>query len=129
MSGPKPACAGKTDLFFSDNRHDRRLAASICQSCPLLEDCRERVMSSPHVEKGVWAGMTEDGRKRARARLGLGQRYRTAVCGTDAGYSRHVKRREPTCEACRAAHAQAQAMRDRKRAKRRVAHAVAMVAA
>lgn len=30
-----------------------------------------------------------------------------AVCGTDSGYSRHIRRREPTDQACRDAHAAA----------------------
>ena len=109
MSDPKPACAGKTDLFFSENKRDRNLAASICQGCPLLEDCRDRVLHAPARERfGVWAGMTEDKLRRARSALGVGKRIggpgTVAACGTDSGYSRHMKRREPSCAACREAH-------------------------
>lgn len=31
-------------------------------------------------------------------------RNRIAPCGTDAGYQRHLRRKEPTCPPCRAAH-------------------------
>ena len=37
-----------------------------------------------------------------------------AICGTDAGYYRHRRKyREPACEACKAAHRQAERDRDR----------------
>ena len=116
MTDVRPACAGKTDLFFSDNRHDRVKAQSICMGCPLLEECRERVLHAPARERfGVWAGMTEDKLRRARMAAGVNRRYGpgvVAACGTDSGYSRHVKRGEPTCAACREAHRQAESARN-----------------
>ena len=67
MSELVPACAGLTELFYSDRRDDRRKAALVCSRCPLLDACRERVLTCANLEYGVWAGMTEGERDRARA--------------------------------------------------------------
>ena len=104
MNGP--ACAGKTGLFFSENRHDRRLACSICQGCPVLETCLEKALNYPERLYGVWGGLTEDQRRRARTSMRLGRRTRpsAAMCGTDSGYRHHLRHCEPACGACLEAH-------------------------
>lgn len=38
-----------------------------------------------------------------------------AKCGTDSGYTRHVKRGEPACPACRQAHTDAKREYERRR--------------
>lgn len=49
------------------------------------------------------------------------RRNRTARCGTDAGYYRHLDNDEPTCDACKAAHAKAESDRNRRRKLRAIA--------
>ena len=42
----------------------------------------------------------------------LGRKVRgLATCGTDGGYKRHMRRHEPTCPACKAAHAAVESAR------------------
>ena len=107
MDDVKPKCADKTDLFFSELGHERQAAIRICQTCPLLEACRERVLASPHRERGVWGGMSEGERAKVRR-----MRRRVAACGTESGYYRHVKvLKEVACPACRAAHNAAETAR------------------
>lgn len=62
----------------------------ICATCPQLEPCRESIT-------GIRGGL------HPHQRL-VALRPKTANCGTNAGYHRHVKLREPTCEDCRRAH-------------------------
>ena len=130
MDELKPACDGKTDLFFSELRHDRLEAMRICATCPLLERCRARVLASPNRERGIWGGLSEG--QRARLRSGRSApvvvpvepvevrwlaRARVAACGTDSGYYHHLRQLgEPACHACLYAHACSAAAR---RARRR----------
>lgn len=93
-------------LFFSDDQADQALARSVCQNCPVLAECRDYVLNCPQREYGIWAGMSEDQRNRARRRP-----RSTAKCGTEGGYYHHRLLGQATCEACRSAHAQAE--RDR----------------
>lgn len=111
-------CRGMdTSIFFYGPLGSRRLAArarAICQACPVRIDCLEEALASEEtgLRFGFLGGMTPDERD-AEAR----RRYRTpgrparAECGTNAGYYRHHRRHEPTCQPCRDAHAAAEAAR------------------
>lgn len=43
-----------------------------------------------------------------------------ARCGTDSGYLRHKRHKEPPCPACKTAHADAQRSRDRAKRSKKV---------
>ena len=66
------ACKGKTNLFFV-NRGDTtsmKLAKAICQTCPVIDDCRDHVTYNPE-RFGIWAGMTEKDRRAYRLENGI----------------------------------------------------------
>jgi hypothetical protein len=78
-------------LFHSDNPRERRQAASKCQGCPLLLDCRTYAFETRQ-EWGVWGGLDF-----------------TAVetyCGTDRGYLIHRRNGEIPCGPCLEVHAE-----------------------
>jgi hypothetical protein len=62
---PEPAraaCAGMSWLFESTNVIDHRAARQICQTCPILSACHEKLareftMHPPGSPMGTWAGM------------------------------------------------------------------------
>lgn len=63
----KAACKGSSHLFYSDfsERPARRLkrekaAKSICQACPVIQECRRYAHANP--EYGIWGGETEEER-------------------------------------------------------------------
>ncbi|SDR87801.1 WhiB family transcriptional regulator [Paraoerskovia marina] len=56
-----------TAIWTSDDADEQLEAASRCESCPVLAECRAYGLA--HVrEKGVWGGMTASQRKRANRR-------------------------------------------------------------
>lgn len=72
------ACKDETDLFFSNDAHDVRMALAICRGCPVIAECREYV---PEVDRGGYygtlAGMTwqkRRGMERASHRRSLAER-------------------------------------------------------
>ncbi|MGW7262143.1 WhiB family transcriptional regulator [Streptomyces sp. NPDC054842] len=119
------------DLWFS--RATRPAAMAICSTCPVLEACRDAVLRRekglPRCRRnGVIAGLTGPQRYALDGRAGQPEtrqpepsapvsagpsatpdRSRPAAtkpppCGTRAAYQRHLRRREPVDEACRAAN-------------------------
>jgi hypothetical protein len=87
-------------LFHSDYDRDRRHAARLCRSCPLLLPCRSYAVETGQVW-GVWGGHDF-----------------TAVethCGTERGHQIHARNRERPCEPCQQAHAALLAGRRRAR--------------
>ncbi|MFF4909073.1 WhiB family transcriptional regulator [Streptomyces sp. NPDC001260] len=110
------------DLWFS--RRTAATAIAICRTCPVLPACRTAMQRRedglpPNHRQGIVAGLTPSQRYRlertARRRpvpvLPPDPVPRTrkthvpAPCGTRAAYQRHLRRREPVDEACRAANA------------------------
>jgi WhiB family transcriptional regulator, redox-sensing transcriptional regulator len=74
VSGERPhwqaraACRGRGELFFAVGRDPETAAAkaeakAICESCPVLDACREYGQSEKF---GVWGGMSLQDRKRVR---------------------------------------------------------------
>ncbi|MDZ7733976.1 MAG: WhiB family transcriptional regulator [Acidimicrobiia bacterium] len=58
------ACRGHgTALFFATNRADADEARRICQTCPVLEECRE---AGAGERFGVWGGETDRERRERR---------------------------------------------------------------
>lgn len=63
MTTPPP-CAGRWELFDSTDVLDHREARELCNACPMLADCHDRLLAaSKHVyggpeygPRGTWAG-------------------------------------------------------------------------
>jgi WhiB family redox-sensing transcriptional regulator len=68
-----PACAGiNTELFFlhpGESATVYRQLKPICDSCPVLEQCRDHALR--HELYGFWGGMNADQRQRMRRELGI----------------------------------------------------------
>lgn len=62
---------GNTAFFVDDGVKGKQKklkethAKRVCRTCPVISQCREHAMSVPE-PYGVWGGMTEDERRRAR---------------------------------------------------------------
>ncbi|MEU8316639.1 MULTISPECIES: WhiB family transcriptional regulator [Actinomycetes] len=95
-------------------------AIAICHTCPVIDTCRTWATTTrePH---GIWGGLTED--DRTRARRGLGPRREKARCGTRAGYRRHLINSETPCGGCRRANTAAAQRSARRKAQRQAANA------
>lgn len=95
------ACLGAdVDLFFPVGKGASSATAKrICLRCPVRQACLDDAIVNN--EEGVRGGMTEYQRRSLGQRGGLP----IVVCGTDRGWSRHVKSGEEPCAICRAAHA------------------------
>ena len=68
----KLACAGQTDLFFSEKTKDMRAAQMICSSCESRDPCLTQARENPPFA-GVWGGVifvngVEELTKRGRGR-------------------------------------------------------------
>jgi len=60
------ACAGKSELFFEDNRPSVvRKAKLICRDCTVQRECLDYAMDNN--EFGLWGGMTANERRVRRA--------------------------------------------------------------
>lgn len=90
---PRP-CRDDPERWFSSSSRDQRLAVQRCKACPLLTPCREYALSLPQLY-GVWGGLTETGRRKAR------KNAENSPCGTSAAYRRHLANKE-TCTTCAA---------------------------
>lgn len=79
-------------------------AKLVCAECPVAPQCLATALEDPHTA-GIWAGTTESERR------GRWQRPRVIRCGTDSGYTRHIRDGEDACTACKEAHAYAWRLR------------------
>jgi len=107
-----------TNIFFPGRGGQLGLARKICYSCPVRQQCLDFAVEN-HETRGVWGGTSERERRlmnhdrlsQLAAKRAIRIPTRTPpVCGTDAGYHRHIRgnrglRPSEPCEACRAAHA------------------------
>lgn len=50
-------CQSDPDLWWSDDRDDQKIAATLCQGCPVIMSCAEWAVSAKE-RHGVWGGMT-----------------------------------------------------------------------
>lgn len=63
---PDRACAGKdTRLWFPEGGSNGSQAVAVCRECPLIDDCAAWALRQPRL-CGVWGGLTEAARDRAR---------------------------------------------------------------
>jgi hypothetical protein len=98
--------------FFADGKASKALARakSICAGCEVRCECETAGFAGD--ETGVWGGLSE--RDRHRARQGrpelapdpvlVAVRRRATVCGTEDGWAAHRRHGEPVCDGCLVAH-------------------------
>jgi hypothetical protein len=113
------ACHGKdTNLWFprrGESINKIAEAKNICHNCPIQQKCLDYALWH-HEQHGIWGGLTEFERRKLRTNLGIrpGPSNRTAIarlkqpvnndmCGTYAGWGRHMRAHERPCEPCREA--------------------------
>lgn len=107
------------DLFFPiGSAHIDLRAREICNACPVRAECLDYAITN-NEQHGVWGGLSTRERRRladskpvraprprAVRRVVRHSAPKLAPCGTRAGYRRHLFDKEPTCQSCRAAHAE-----------------------
>lgn len=81
----RAACRGMgTDIFFPTDQITLTRARRICSSCPVSVECADFALGHPSL-KGIWAGMSERRRARARKDAMVDGREREAEDGRNAG--------------------------------------------
>lgn len=53
------------ELFFPDQGSNSAAAKRLCESCPVIEPCREEAIATPELD-GVWGGLTKGERRKLR---------------------------------------------------------------
>lgn len=115
------ACNHHPDIDWLRASDDAR---AVCSTCPVSGSCLTDALQESRPFLGIRAGLTHAEHTAPSAPQKPQRRRwaRPAACGTDGGYRRHLVNHEPTCDACKAAHAlvvrkwaQAQARRRRAR--------------
>jgi hypothetical protein len=88
------------ELFFPmpSDAAGQQEAAAVCARCPVRVECRAAAQ-----KYGVWGGEYFDPNA-IEAPSRRGRRPEPREHGTKRGYHRHVRDKEPICEACRAAY-------------------------
>ena len=117
------ACRGMDPGFFMPERGDANLikaAKQICDTCPVKNECRDYGLEEHRRSDldGIFGGLTKIERLRILRTENLPRRRQTPLnrrnliddyllrpCGTESAYSRHLRRNEKPCEACRKEHA------------------------
>jgi WhiB family redox-sensing transcriptional regulator len=77
-------------------RKEAEVAQRICQKCPVQKAC-EKYAKDHRIPFGVWGGVY-------RRKAAIASVKPPADHGTDSGYRRHMRLREPACDRCRTAH-------------------------
>jgi WhiB family redox-sensing transcriptional regulator len=98
------ACNGyDLDDFFTEAKAGIAWAKRVCGLCPVREECLAEALRAEYGSRyGIYGGLTPD----ERTELVDGPRptgRKPAECGTRSAYARHVKKKEPIDDACRAA--------------------------
>lgn len=103
------ACSdADTDLFFPPRGEQSPEAMALCRSCPVTDECLDWALRHEH--HGIWGGMSERQRIQLRRKRGLSrvlspQNIPQPLCGTNAGYTAHLRNRDRPCVSCKQAHA------------------------
>lgn len=86
------------EVFFPEKGAIPRSARLVCSRCDVVVQCLEFALE--YNLQGVWGGTGERQRDQIRRnRADAGE----ALCGTVAGYQRHVTEGETPCVRCRGA--------------------------
>lgn len=62
------------DIWFSDEKSDKRLAISICIECHVQEECLEYALTH-RIPYGIWGAMTPSQRDRFRRKTKFKPKY------------------------------------------------------
>jgi WhiB family redox-sensing transcriptional regulator len=55
------------DLFFSNSKTKRKQALSLCNTCPVIDECLDYAIEN-NVEHGIYGGRTSEQRKARNVR-------------------------------------------------------------
>lgn len=103
-SHPDAHCVTEgAQLWTSDDKRDRQLAAQHCQGCPIIDACLAGALARGE-KWGTWGG--RDLETEYREKPPQRRRHAPAQCGTASGYKRHRRVPEPACGPCLAARRQ-----------------------
>lgn len=100
-----PPCAGRWDIFDSTNVDDHARAALLCEACPIITECRQRLEAArldsltgqragiKYGPQGTWAGMpvgvtlshVKQARRRAEDRMFTADEVRAGHNAYQAG--------------------------------------------
>jgi WhiB family transcriptional regulator, redox-sensing transcriptional regulator len=108
LAGDRPAwmdhaaCRGaNVSHWYPDTGDHATDAYTVCAGCPVKTECLDHAIDTGE-QYGIWGGLNW----KQRRRLPRKQRTVTPIAhGTIAGYSKHRRRHESACDACRAAAA------------------------
>ncbi len=107
------ACNGKpTEWWFPARGQDWRKAKTICETCPVQQDCLDYALSIPFIV-GIWGGTTGKQRRELQQQTRIKQPEKPIRHGTPGGYTTHRRRNETACPACLDAHSKATTRRKR----------------
>jgi hypothetical protein len=118
----RAACAGSTVDFITPTVRQLPDAIAICQTCPVMDDCRRWAHDS-RIEYGVFGGvlfhqgLVTD--QHPNARPNAGRKGSPIVHGTNSGYKKELRRGIPPCRPCQKANQAV--MRDLSAKRRRAA--------
>jgi WhiB family redox-sensing transcriptional regulator len=91
------------DLFFPDDFESPLPAITLCQACPSRQPCLRFALDTH--QRGIWGGTTEKDRVAIRSGRTPAQRATTVIVhGTNAGYMKHRRWEDTTCDECLQAH-------------------------
>ena len=102
------ACAGSAVDFITPTVRQLPDAIAICQTCPVIEDCR-RWAHETRIDYGVFGGVlihqgvVVDKHPNA-ARPNAGRKQSPIVHGTNSGYKKELRRGIPPCRPCQQAN-------------------------
>lgn len=118
-------------LFFLEKGEVIGDAVGICLACPVRAECLSYALNTSQMV-GIWGGLSDKQRRnirngrpfiipqvRAKPKTMIAvvpprKRNPEIAHGEPAGYQQHVRRGEPTCDACRKAHSRAAYERQKK---------------
>ena len=100
------ACHEHPDVnFFPERGESSAPAKAICAMCLVANECRQYAIDNG-IKDGIWGHQSGRDRRTARREANADRPplAKVAACGTDSGYQRHWRLKEPVCEQCREAH-------------------------
>lgn len=106
-------CMGvDADLFFPSPGESHADANAVCNACQVKTQCLQYALDNGE-KFGIWGGASEKWRRKVRrgeAPPGKPGRQ-PSPCGSEAAYRRHHRNREPACDICIEARAEARRVR------------------
>ncbi|HCA87553.1 MAG TPA: hypothetical protein DEQ61_20040 [Streptomyces sp.] len=95
-------------------------AKQLCARCPVIDACSEWAITTGE-QFGIWGGMDQGQRAKARRERGFTAARTPAACGTESGAKRHRRNGEDPCGSCKEAQLAVWAQRRVRPSRARVA--------